>query len=128
MNSVKHNQKEMRCTVCGMSLKMFPQTSYRAKVDGEEKYYCSIHCLANEMRKGSMPKEIEVIDAETLNYIDATKAYYVITPGRRGTMSMVSKLAFSSRKSAEVFAKKHGGYVTDLEGALKEAAKDFEKK
>jgi len=124
----KDQHKERRCSVCGMRLNMFPQTKYRAEVKGKTTYYCSIHCLASDIRKGVEPQKIKVTDADTLKYIDAQKAYYVITPGKRGTMTMTSKLAFASKDSAEVFAKQYGGHLSDFTGALKEAEKDFKKK
>ena len=118
----------IQCSVCGMKLQMFPKTSHQAKVNGKTKYYCSIHCIAADIHKGTKLKEIKVIDADTFQYIDASKAYYVITKGRRGTMTMHGKTAFSSKESADAFAQKFGGYITDFTGALKEAEKDFEEK
>ena len=125
---VKKENKEKYCGVCGMKLKMFPQTKHKAQVNGKTKEYCSIHCLAADIRKGVHPKHIKVTDAETLKDIDASKAFYVITKQRRGTMSTVSKLAFISKNAAMKFAKKYGGKITDFSGALAEAYKDFEKK
>ena len=125
---VKKDSKEKYCGVCGMKLKMFPQTKHKAHVKGETKLYCSIHCLVADMRKGIHPKHIKVMDAETFKYIDVSKALYVITKQRRGTMSPVSKLAFISKNTAIQFVKKYGGKITDFSKALVEARKDFEKK
>ena len=113
------------CAVCGMKLKLFPWTTYIAKVSDKTKYYCSIHCLVNDMKSGSKPSNIRVRDAETLKFIDASKAYYVINPKERGTMSLVSKKAFLSRKTAEKLAKKYGVEVASFDQAIKEAQKDF---
>ena len=119
------NRQTKTCAVCGMKLKLFPRTTYIAKVSDKTKYYCSIHCLVNDMKSGSKPSNIRVRDAETLKFIDASKAYYVINPKERGTMSLVSKKAFLSRKTAEKLAKKYGVEVASFDQAVKEAQKDF---
>ena len=126
--TVSNNHKTKQCAVCGMKLQIFPQTKYTAQVNEKTKYYCSIHCLAADIQKGLKPKHIEAMDAETLKYIDANKAYYVINKNKRGTMSMTSKLAFSSKKSAEKFAKKYGGKISNFSEALLEASNDFKTK
>jgi len=118
-------QKQERCVVCGMALSMYPKTRYEATVDGKKQAYCSIHCVRAQIREGKHLEHIKVTDAQTMQMIDAEKAYFVITPTMRGTMSSVSKLAFASKEAAEAFAKAHGGKVVSFEEALKEADKDF---
>jgi len=113
------------CPECGMTLPMFYKTNHAATVDGKVKQYCSIHCLVEDMQKGSKPTDIKVVDVESLKFIDAPKAYYVIGSSKKGTMTTVSKYAFASKASAEAFAKANGGKVTDFNGALAEAKKDF---
>jgi nitrous oxide reductase accessory protein NosL len=124
----QNHSKMLTCSVCGMKLRMFPHTSHKAKVNGKTKYYCSIHCVEADIRKGVDLQDVRVKDAQTLEYIDAQKAYYVITKGKRGTMTMTGKSAFSSKEAAEAYAKEYDGYITDFAGALKEADKDFETK
>jgi len=121
-------QKDKRhCVNCGMDLVKFYKTSHAAKVDGKELQFCSIHCLAKDIKDGKKVEDIKVTDTHTLKLIDATKAYYVVGSNVKGTMSMVSKYAFASKEDAEAFAKKHGGKVVGFEEALKVAMKDFNK-
>jgi len=126
-DSIKPVMQSSLCSVCGMKLKMFPNTSYKAVVNGKEKYYCSLHCLTQSISKGENPKKIEVIDVQSLKYIDAEKAFYVVGSTRRGTMSNVSKYAFLSKKDAESFVKNYGGKIVDFQEAMNVAQKDFKK-
>ena len=118
---------KMFCPECGMALPMFYKTNHAATIDGKTKQYCSLHCLVEDMKKGSNPKDIKVVDVESLKFIDAEKAYYVVGSGKKGTMTTVSKYAFANKVHAETFAKENGGKVTDFSGALKAAEKDFNK-
>jgi nitrous oxide reductase accessory protein NosL len=115
------------CPECGMALPMFYKTNHAATVDGKVKQYCSIHCVAEDMKKGSKLKDIKVVDVNSLKFIDAEKAYYVVGSSKKGTMSMVSKYAFAKKVDAEAFAKENGGKITDFKGALKVAEEDFDK-
>ena len=118
---------KMFCPECGMALPMFYKTNHAATVDGKTKQYCSIHCLVEDMKKGSKPKDIKVVDVESLKFIDAEKAYYVVGSSKKGTMTTVSKYAFANKIHADAFAKEMGGKVTDFKGALKAAEMDFDK-
>jgi hypothetical protein len=62
-----------------------------------------------------------VLEANSLKFIDAKKAYYVVGSSKKGTMSMVSKNALASKEEAMEFASQFGGEVTDFAGALKAA-------
>jgi len=116
------------CNICGMNLVMFYKTNYVAVVNGKTKQYCSIHCLVEDRDKnGANLKNIKVVAADTLKLIDADKAYFVVGSSKKGTMSMVSKYAFSTLKAASKFAAKFGGVVTDFNGALNSAKEDFAK-
>lgn len=117
----------MFCPECGMALPMFYKTNHAATVDGKVKQYCSIHCLVEDMKQGSELKDIKVVDLDTLKFIDAKRAFYVVGSSRKGTMTMTSKYAFASRADAEAFAKANGGRVVDFKGALKAAEADFDK-
>ena len=110
-----------------MTLPMFYKTNHAATVNGKVKQYCSIHCLADDMRKGVKPADIKVVDVTTLKFIPAEKAYYVVGSHIKGTMTMVSKYAFGTKADAEAFAKANGGKVTDFSGALAAAKAEFEK-
>ena len=121
--------KEARyCSSCGMDLVKFYKTSHAAKVNGKMKQFCSIHCLAETIKNGAEVTDIQVVDAKTLNWIDAKKAYYVVGSKVKGTMSHVSKYAFAAKADAENFVKKHGGKIMNFEKALEIAKKDFKHK
>jgi nitrous oxide reductase accessory protein NosL len=113
------------CVICGMTLPMFYKTNHAATVDGKVHQYCSIHCLANEMMQGKNISDIKVVDTNSLKFIDAKKAYYVIGSDKKGTMSPVSKYAFATKEAAVAFAKNNGGKVGTFEDALNAAKKDF---
>jgi nitrous oxide reductase accessory protein NosL len=114
------------CPECGMTLPMFYKTNHAATVDGKVKQYCSLHCVAEDMHKGSKLTDIKVVDTNTLKFIDAGKAFYVVGSNKKGTMSSVSKYAFSEKAAAEAFAKANGGKVVDFDSALKSAKADLE--
>jgi len=115
------------CPKCGMTLPMFYKTNHAATVNGHVKQYCSMHCLLEDMQNGAKPVAIKVVDVTTLQFIPVEKATYVVGSRKKGTMTMVSKYAFGTKEAAETFAKANGGKVTNFEGALSEAKKDFAK-
>ncbi len=111
----------MRCYKCGMYLPKYFKTNHVANVDGVYHQYCSIHCLASE----DHASDVRVVDTNSLKFIPANSAYYVIGSSKKGTMSPVSKYAFSTKKEAEEFAKKFGGKVGTFKDAFDMAQKDF---
>jgi len=115
------------CPECGMALPMFYKTNHSAHVNGKTKQYCSIHCVIEDMKKGSKLTDIKVVDTNSLQFIDAVKAFYVVGSSKKGTMSRVSKYAFSSKADADAFVKANGGKVVDFKGALEAAKADFAK-
>ena len=117
--------KEARyCVECGMDLVKFYKTSHAAKVDGKQKQFCSIHCLATAMKSDAKISDIKVVDTKTLKWIDAKKAHYVVGSNIKGTMSRVSKYAFANLDDAKAFAKKHGGKILNFNQAFKMALKE----
>ena len=125
---VQKGAEKQFCTICGMNLVMFYKTNYVALVNGKEKQYCSIHCLVEDRDANHANQQnIKVVATDTLKLIDAKKAYFVVGSSKKGTMSMVSKYAFSTLNAASKFAAKFGGVVTDFNGALEVAKKDFVK-
>jgi nitrous oxide reductase accessory protein NosL len=124
---LQQGKAKVFCPECGMTLPMFYKTNHAATVNGQVKQYCSMHCLVEDMQKGSKPTEIKVVDVTTLKFIPVEKAIYVVGSHKKGTMTTVSKYAFGSKEAAEAFAKANGGTVTDYKGALDEAKKDFAK-
>ncbi|WP_294956462.1 nitrous oxide reductase accessory protein NosL [Sulfurovum sp.] len=115
------------CPECGMTLPMFYKTNHAATVNGKVKQYCSLHCLAEDLQKGTKLTEMKVVDVTTLKFIPVEKATYVVGSRKKGTMSAVSKYAFAKKADAEAFAKVNGGKVTDFTGALKAAKAEFAK-
>jgi len=124
---LQEGKAKMFCPECGMTLPMFYKTNHVATVGGKVKQYCSIHCLVEDMQKGSKVTDIKVVDVTTLKFVPAKEATYVVGSHKKGTMSRVSKYAFAKKADAEAFAKANGGKVTDFKGALEAAKGDFAK-
>ena len=124
---LQEGKTKMFCPECGMTLPMFYKTNHAATVDGKVKQYCSIYCIVEDTKKGSKLTDIKVVDVNSLKFIDASKALYVVGSSKKGTMTMVSKYAFASKVNAEAFAKENGGEVVDYAGAYKAAEGDFDK-
>lgn len=117
------------CHVCGMTLPMFYKTNHAAtNSKGDEIQYCSITCLVKDMTVNHKHlTHFKVVDNDTLKFIDSKKAYFVVGSKKPGTMSMVSKYAFGSKKSAIKFAKMNGGKIMRF-GELLEMVKQRQKK
>ncbi len=122
---LQEGKQKAYCPNCGMNLPMFYKSNHAATVNGKTKQYCSLHCLSQDLLAGKALKNIKVVDANSLRFIDATKAFYVIKSNKKGTMSPISKYAFATKKEAEAFAKENGGKVGDFQMALGVAKKDF---
>lgn len=112
--------------VCGMNLTKFYKTNHVALVDGKLRQYCSIHCLAEDLKiKNLLLTQIKVVDVNSLKFIDANEAIYVVGSKKGGTMSKISKYAFADKNEAEVFVKENGGELMRFDKALEVALKDF---
>ena len=122
---VQDGKNKQYCVICGMDLVKFYKTSYSATYNEKEYQYCSIHCLSDHLGEGIELKNPKVVDVTTLKLIPVLEAYYVVGSKKKGTMSKVSKYAFSSLKAAEIFQSKYGGEVMDFYGALEKAKEDF---
>jgi len=111
------------CPLCSMNLKMFWKTSHWLTFsDKTTTGYCSIHCasMVYEKRTGQIDRW-EVADYDTKSLTNAYEAHFLIGSDLPGTMTPVSKLAFASLETAQTYQKKHGGTLTDFDGALKAA-------
>ncbi|MBK8944232.1 MAG: nitrous oxide reductase accessory protein NosL [Ignavibacteriae bacterium] len=99
------------CSVCGMNLKMFYKTNHAIEQnDGNINQYCSLHCLCTDKpNHKNHIKNILVVDAKTEKMINVKDAFYVVGSDVQGTMSPVSKIAFSTKNDAEEFSKKFNG-------------------
>ena len=122
---MQKGQSKTSCNQCGMKLPMFYKTNHVATdSNGEVKQYCSIHCLVDHKHKENTTDE-KVVDTQTLKFIDAKNAFYVVGSKKKGTMSKVSKYAFEKKEDAEVFIKKHSGKILSYDEAVQIAQKDF---
>ncbi|WP_372841233.1 nitrous oxide reductase accessory protein NosL [Phaeovulum sp.] len=121
-------EKYPTCTYCGMNRMQFSHTRHlivyeNDMVDGT----CSIKCAAVGLALNLdwSPKVIYAGDAgdpaEVKPAIDTAAAYYVIDPGKMGTMSPISKWAYSDKAKAEAAAAAPGAVLTDFNGALQAA-------
>ena len=122
---LQSGEEKNYCTNCGMTLAMFYKTNHAATVDGKVKQYCSLHCLAQDIIQGKDPKDIKVVDAKTLKFIDANSATYVVGSHKKGTMSAVSKYAFALQDDAGDFMARNGGEMMGFAEALQRAKEDF---
>jgi len=126
---IQDGSQKMWCSVCGMNLKMFYKTSHAVVLkDGKKKQYCSIRCLVADwpILKDKI-KKILVVDAKRGELINAKSAYYVVGSKVKGTMSMVSKIAFAKEGDAKAFQKEFGGKIVDFDTAFKMASNSFNK-
>lgn len=123
---LQSGDKKMHCINCGMNLPMFYKTNHASTIDGKPRQYCSIHCLAKDIIDGKKVEDIKVIDTNSLGFMNAKNAWYVLGSNKKGTMSKVSKYAFATKEAAEVFAKENGGHIGRFEDALSLAKKDFQ--
>jgi len=121
------SQKEW-CPICGMKLERYYKTShYATLLDGKERQYCSIRCLAVDMKEYTIDlSTVRVVDAKTEKVIKANDAFYVMGSEIAGTMSKVSKLAFSTKTEALSFIKEHGGKIVSFQEALQAAQDSLE--
>ncbi len=72
------------------------------------------------------PHSIKVADYLNPNkMIDVQKAVYVIGSRARGTMTKVSKIAFSDRAVAERFVAKYGGRIATFAEAMQKAREEI---
>ncbi len=123
---LQSGKEKESCSVCGMNLPMFYKTNHTAKHKDKTKQYCSIHCLVEDKNIKKTPlSDLKVVDVNSLKFIDATQAFYVVGSRLKGTMSEVSKYAFLDKKEAIKFSKKHGGSVLSFQEAQKVALQDF---
>lgn len=123
---LQEGEHKLSGVLCGMNLPMYYKTNHSATLDGKVRQYCSMHCLAKDLLIKNLPLlNMQVVDVESLQFIEASKAFYVLGSSKRGTMSRTSKYAFEKKENANAFAAKYGGTIVSFEEALKVARKDF---
>lgn len=118
------NEKDS-CYKCGMNLIKFYKTSHASSIEGKNFQYCSFHCLADHLADGLSLEDPKVVDIGSLNFIDIRAAYYVVGSKIKGTMSRISKYAFSKESDAKVFKAKNGGEIMNFFDAIEVVKKDF---
>jgi len=124
---LQDGKSKMFCPKCGMTLPMFYKTNVVATVDGKVKQYCSLHCLVDDINSAESVKDIKVVDTNSLKFIDAKNAYFVVGSSKKGTMTKVSKYAFGTKEEAMEFADKFGGDVMGFDDVLALSKKQFAK-
>ena len=129
---LQQGERKDECPNCGMNLPKFYKTNHAVTFkNGVSRQFCSIHCLVDAMENGPIKADknlidtIRVVDTERHNFVDVNQVVYVVGSRQRGTMSMISKYAFSTQESAKTFQSKHGGRLMTFEEAYSEALKDF---
>lgn len=122
---VQESDKKRFCVRCGMDLVRYYKTSHAANLNQKEHQYCSIHCLEEHLGMGITVKNPRVVDVTSLKFIPVMQAHYVVGSKIKGTMSPVSKYAFSTLEEAQKFQKLHGGEIMDFSRALTKAKEDF---
>ena len=116
---LKSGKDKMYCSVCGMTLPMFYRTNHAADHDHKHDQYCSVTCLVEDMVvNGKKMSNMKVVDNTTLKFIPSKDAYFVVGSDKPGTMSMVSKYAFGTKKAAQEFQKQNGGKIMDFDSLL----------
>ncbi|MCV6607598.1 MAG: nitrous oxide reductase accessory protein NosL [Campylobacterales bacterium] len=116
------------CTVCGMTLHLFYRTNHAADIGGETHQYCSHHCMLEEKKVTGKPHtNIKVVDNVTLKFMDARKAYYVYDSLQPGTMSPISKYAFSNKSAAMNFIEVNEGELKTFDEVYKLGIKNLDK-
>ncbi len=117
-------KSKLYCPNCGMNLVKFYKTSHAMKQpDGSTHQYCSIHCLAEA--NDEITGDTRVVDVNSLKFITAYYAHYVVGSKIKGTMTMNSKYAFKTEAEANAFAKENGGKVMSFAEAVQLAADDI---
>jgi len=119
-----------RCDNCLMDRNKWARTRYDFETSKGKFYTCSIHCVAVlSLKLKEEPKNVRVAEymrPETM--LEASRAFFVIGSIAPGTMSKISKIAFSSKEEAESFVKRYGGRVVDFNTALSEALKEIKQR
>ncbi|MDY0234230.1 MAG: nitrous oxide reductase accessory protein NosL [Sulfurimonas sp.] len=121
---LQDGETKMYCPTCGMTLPMFYKTNHAATHNDHTEQYCSLHCLAEtNLKNNNSLKDIKVVDAKSLKFIDAPSAHYVVGSSKKGTMSMTSKYAFANADDAKAFHKEFGGELMNFEQTYELASK-----
>jgi nitrous oxide reductase accessory protein NosL len=90
---------------------------------------CSFHCLADmAIKAGEKPRTIETaLYMAPEKMVPANSAWFVVGSKAKGTMTMNSKIAFSSKEEAEAFAKSCEGKVQSFPDTFTLATEELPK-
>lgn len=108
-----------QCQNCGMQRPMWARTWHTFNLASQKKEVCSLHCLA-EMSLNTGIEADNVVVAKYLTpekMLPVEKALYVVGSHAKGTMTISSKLAFSSTAEADSFISRCGGRVASYKNA-----------
>jgi copper chaperone NosL len=109
-----------QCPNCAMIRSMWARTWFTFENSEGKSQACSLHCLAEmAIKSGEDPENVRV--ALYLNpnkMISAEQASFVVGSKAKGTMTMKSKIALSSKNEAEKFCGSCGGEVVGFREAL----------
>ena len=124
---VQDTKEKRYCVRCGMDLVKFYKTSHTSQTeDGKMNHqYCSIHCLEDHLGSGITLKNPKVVAVDSLKLISVSDAFYVVGSKKRGTMSRVSKYAFSNEAQAKKFQASNGGEIMNFTQAREKTQEDF---
>jgi copper chaperone NosL len=112
------------CSNCGMDRKSYGYSRALVRYsDGSEVGCCSLNCAVKDLKVHPERKlqALLVADRDTLELLDASKAYWVMGGKKRGVMTGLPKWAFAGRDAAETFLKRYGGTPASWEAVLQEA-------
>jgi hypothetical protein len=125
---LKSGPEKIYCSVCGMTLPMFYRTNHSADHDNIHDQYCSVTCMIEDaVLNGKNLTNFKVIDNQTLKFISSYDAFFVVGSKKPGTMSMISKYAFGTKKGAEKFQKENGGEIMKFDKLIKLVKKSQKK-
>ena len=117
---LKSGKEKMFCSVCGMTLPMFYRTNHAADHDHKHDQYCSVTCMIEDMVvNGKKMSNFKVVDNTTLKFIPSKDAFFVVGSKKPGTMSMISKYAFGTKKAALKFQNENGGKIIRFDALVK---------
>lgn len=90
---------------------------------------CSFHCLADmAVKSGQTPQDVQTaLFLHPRGMVAAADVWYVVGSSVKGTMTMLSKAAFSDRFAATDFARTCGGEIVDYKTTFQLARKALEK-
>lgn len=115
----------VRCRMCGMDANKSQTLFVLHYKDGAVERTCSLHCVVLLEKVGDKGPvdSIQTLDFATGQLCDARKASYLVggTLVPKGSMAPFLP-AFSQRKTAEQFAAKFKGKVSDYQDALRAVA------